>query len=173
MRVSGLVLLLIAACAGGTKMRVLSGPEALQMHESFDLEAARASRVPEGVSFRIEGEPRRGRGQLVELDGVLSNASSQEQSITVFPAGPLGFVLSLAPGQDLARKPRAGPPQPPPVPPPPLVIALPARAQVRLRTFFDAGEYELPPGGELELEWTYWFWNQPQPQGRVRVRVEL
>jgi hypothetical protein len=172
MRAPGLVLLLIAACAGEAKMRVLSGPEALHVRESFDLEAARASRVPEGVSFRVEGEPRRGPRKLVELDGVLSNASSQEQSITVFPVGPLGFALSLAPGQDLVRKPRTGPPMPPPVPPPPLVISLPAQAQVRLKTVFDAGEYELPAGGALELQWTYYFWNEPQPQGRVRVRIE-
>jgi hypothetical protein len=43
---------------------------------------------------------------------------------------------------------------------------------VRLRTFFNAAEYELPPGGALELQWTYCFWNEPQLQGRVRVHID-
>jgi hypothetical protein len=139
---------------------------------SYDMEAARTSTVPRGpagVSFRLDGPPER-EGQTVTVRGLLVNAGRTAVTITVFPAGPLGFYLDAAYGSGKRKPlPPGQPPLPMQAPPPPLLIELPPKTAVRVFNYVLLDDFDWTPGVQREIEWSYEFWNEPKPTGRVRV----
>lgn len=144
------------------------GPGDVSVKESFDLEAARAWRLPPSVSFAVEGATR--KGDVVEVTGWLSNSAAAPETIVVFPAGPLGFFAEPAPASAVKLPPPpGGPPRPPPVPPPPEWVTLPAESRVKVTTSFRLSEWQWKSGAPRELEWSFLFWNEPKPRGRLPV----
>jgi hypothetical protein len=145
---------------------------AIKSSSSYDMEAARASTVPPTVSFRLDGPPvGKGLGpwKRVILNGLLENSGPAPLTVTVFPAGPLGFYAEPT-HSSAQRKPRPpGPPLPMQAPPPPLIIELPARTAVRVTTDVALDEYDWTPGAPREIEWSFLFWNEPKPKGKVTV----
>ncbi len=147
-------------------------PNAVVTRSSYDMEMARASVVPAGVSFRIDGAPVL-RGRYVRLNGLLVNATAAAQKVVIFPAAPLGFYVAPASDQ-IGPKPPPPPGTrlpPPPVPPPPLVIELPPMTQVRIFSEFAPDDYVWLGPEPHELEWSFLFWNEPKPRGRLPVPI--
>jgi hypothetical protein len=134
---------------------------------SSDMPAAIASQVPEGVTFQLEGGLRVDADR-VRLQGWLQNASAEAQEITVFPAGPDGFVLQPSTGA-ATKRPAAGPPMPPPVPPPPLILTLPPRSRLRIETMLFLAEWDWQPGAPRTVDWSFLFWNEPRPHGTLTL----
>ncbi len=134
---------------------------------SSDMAAAIASRVPDGVSFQLEGGLRV-EADRVRLQGWLQNATATAQDVTVFPAGPDGFVLQPAAGA-ATKRPVAGPPMPPPVPPPPLVLTLPPKSRLRIEAMLSLADWDWKPGAPRSLDWSFLFWNEPRPHGTLTL----
>ena len=146
---------------------------AVKTSPSYDMAAARASTVPPTVSFRLDGPPvGKGLGpwKRVTLNGLLENSGTAAVTVTVFPAGPLGFYAE--PSHTSAQRkplPPGMPPLPMQAPPPPLIIELPARTAVRVTTDVALDDYDWAPGVPREIEWSFLFWNEPKPKGKVSV----
>ena len=161
-----------APAHSGPLMHTLE-PDAVATRSSiYDMEMARASVVPVGVSFRIDGAPVL-RGRYVRLNGLLVNATATAQKVVVFPAGPLGFYVAPAPEQ---LGPQPPPPPgtrlpPAPVPPPPLAIDLPPMTQVKVFSEFAPDDYVWLGPEPHDLEWAFLFWNEPKPRGRLPIPV--
>ena len=104
------------------------------------------------------------------LNGLLENSGPAPVTVTVFPAGPLGFYAEPA-HASAQRKPLppGTPPLPMQAPPPPLIIELPGRTAVRVTTDVALDDYDWTPGAPREIEWSFLFWNEPKPKGKVSV----
>lgn len=161
--IATVLLALILSCAHAeSPLRTVELAE-LQRRDSFDMEAARAWKLPAQVTFALDG------GAVIEADSVrltgwLTNASTEPQFIVIFPVGTMGFLVQPAPG---TAKRRPGPPTPPPAPPPPLTLILPAQSRFHAETVLSLAAWEWEPGKPQEIEWSFQFWNEPKPRGRL------
>ncbi len=161
-----------SAASAETGLHVIEA-SAVKTMASYDMDAARASTVPPTVSFRLDGPPvihGLGPWKRVTLNGLLENSGAAPVTVTVFPAGPLGFYAEPARTSAQRKPPPPGtPPLPMQAPPPPLLVVLPARTAVRVTTDVALDEYDWIPGAPREIEWSFLFWNEPKPKGKVGV----
>ena len=136
----------------------------LHQSDSYDLQAARAWKLPEQIDFTIEELPVI-EGDYLQVGGWLSNASPAPQRVVVFPVGNLGFYVNPITGT--AKN--LGPLLPMPAPPPPLLLTLPALSRTRLTTTLKLSDWEWDKQKPKEIEWSFLFWNEPKPRGRMTI----
>ena len=168
LRFSSFVFALVLSDAGvGMPLHDVVKSE-LQKQDRFDMNAARAWKLPALVSFELDdnnGKPVIERG-YIRLSGWLINASDAPQRIVIFPIGSDGFVLQSVNG---VPKQRSGPPLPPPAPLPPMSLVLPPQSRFHVETTFNLSEWEWDIGKPHEMEWSFQFWNEPKPHGRFLI----
>lgn len=135
------------------------------------MDRARAFRPHPALRFALEGAKTEA-GRIV-VTGVLTNDDAVAHEMIVFPAGPGGFYVELAPRTGIRRRPLppGTPPMPAPVPPPPQRYEVPAHARVRLVAALVLSDYDMPAAASVDVAWTFHTWNEPRPQGIVAVRI--
>jgi hypothetical protein len=96
------------------------------------MERARAFHPHPALRFELEGAKTEA-GRIV-VTGGLTNDHAEAHEVIVFPVGPGGRYVELAPSAGFKRRPAppGSPPMPPSVPPPPERHEVPADARVRL-----------------------------------------
>jgi hypothetical protein len=148
------------------------------------------------IGFEIESVPEVAGNKLI-VRGWLTNPTSRDQTIVVFPVGRLGFLVQFGSPDILTY---TGPMFPPQAPPPPMTMIIPAESKVEftqpivLRSalpvntsggappmpmpsapaspdLLSLDNYDYDGTPIVELRWSFNLWNPPKPAGTIRIAL--